>query len=54
MNIKNKLISIISSTLVLSFLFTSCTNGIEKNVSSKDIISNSEQINNKAYKENIV
>ena len=51
MNIKNKLISIISSTLVLSFLFTSCTNGIEKNVSSKDIISNSEQINNKAYKD---
>ena len=51
MNIKNKLISIISSTLVLSLLFTGCTNGIEKNVSSKDIISNNDQITSELYKD---
>ena len=38
MKLRNKLISIISSVLVLNLLFTGCNEIIDKNVSSKSII----------------
>lgn len=44
MLIKKKLISIISSVLVLSLFFTGCSNSFNQNVDSKDIISNEESL----------
>lgn len=44
MNIKNKLIYLISSTLVLSLFFTGCSSGIDKYVSSKDILTNDQEL----------
>ena len=38
MKIKNKLISIISSVLVLNLLLTGCSGVVDKDVSSKGII----------------
>ena len=44
MTIKNKLVSIISSFLVLSLLFTGCSNLTEKNVVSKNIVAEEERL----------
>ena len=44
MNIKNKLISIISSILVLNLLFTGCSSAIDKDVSSKNIVTYEESL----------
>ena len=50
MNIKNKLISIISSILVLNLLFTGCSSSLDKDVSSKDIVTYEESLNIEAGK----
>ena len=50
MNIKNKLISIISSILVLNLLFTGCSSILDKNVSSNDIVNYEEGLTNKESK----
>ena len=50
MNIKNKLISIISSILVLNLLFTGCSSILDKNVSSKGIVNYEEGLTNEASK----
>ena len=50
MEIKNKVISIISSVLILDLLFTGCSNVVNKAVSSKGIITYQEQLNIKAGK----
>ncbi|MDU5261895.1 MAG: M28 family peptidase [Clostridium celatum] len=50
MNIKNKLISIISSILVLNLLFTGCSSTLDKDVSSKNIVTYEESLNIEAGK----
>ncbi len=50
MNIKNKLISIISSILALNLLFTGCSSSLDKDVSSKDIVTYEESLNTEAGK----
>ncbi|MBS6184817.1 MAG: M28 family peptidase [Clostridium celatum] len=50
MNIKNKLISIISSILVLNLIFTGCSSTLDKDVSSKNIVTYEESLNIEAGK----
>lgn len=50
MKIKNKLISIISSVLVLNLLLTGCSGVVDKGVSSKGIITYEEQLIGEAGK----
>ena len=50
MKIKNKLISIISSVLVLNLLLTGCSGVVDKHVSSKGIITYEEQLIGEAGK----
>ena len=50
MNIKNKLISIVSSVLVLNLLFTGCSSSLDKDVSSKGIVTYEESLNTEAGK----
>ena len=50
MKIKNKLISIISSVLVLNLLLTGCSGVVDKDVSSKGIITYEEQLIGEAGK----
>ena len=50
MNIKNKLISIIPSILVLNLLFTGCSSTLDKDVSSKDIVTYEESLTIEAGK----
>lgn len=50
MNIKNKLISIISSLLILNLIFTGCSSSLDKDVSSKDIATYEESLNTEAGK----
>lgn len=50
MKIKNKLISIISSVLVLNLLLTECSGVVDKDVSSKGIITYEEQLIGEAGK----
>ena len=50
MTIKNKLISIISSVLVLNLLLTGCSGVVDKGVSSKGIITYEEQLIGEAGK----
>lgn len=50
MNIKNKLISIISSLLILNLIFTGCSSSLDKDVSSKDIVTYEESLNTEAGK----
>lgn len=45
MNIKNKLISIISSVLILNLLFTGCSAAIDKDVSSNNIVNYEDGLN---------
>ena len=44
MNIKNKLISIVSSVLVLNLLFTGCSSSLDKDVYSKSIVTYEEAL----------
>ena len=50
MNIKNKLISIISSLLILNLIFTGCSSILDKDVSSKGIVTYEERLNIEAGK----
>lgn len=50
MNIKNKLISIISSLLILNLIFTGCSSTLDKDVSSKGIVTYEERLNIEAGK----
>ena len=50
MNIRNKLISIISSVLVLNLLFTGCSGVVDKVVSSRGVIDYEEQLSTEAGK----
>ena len=50
MYIKNKLISIVSSVLVLNLLFTGCSSSLDKDVSSKGIVTYEETLTTEAGK----